>query len=114
MLTTNNLSELTGSAVTARGNIGAFGRSILSISSATTAGLNLYTDYVYFVTGTTTITLPTAVSNTNKYTIKNIDSSLYTTVATTSSQTIDGSSTVTIKPYTSLDFISNGTNWYII
>ena len=114
LLTTNNLSELTGSAVTARGNIGAFGRSILSISSATTAGSNLYTDYVYFITGTTTITLPTAVSNTNKYTIKNIDSSLYTTVATTSSQTIDGSATVTIKPYTSLDFISNGTNWYII
>lgn len=90
-------------------------RSISSVSTATAAGAAAGTDYVYLVSGNTTVTLPTAVGNSNLYTIKNTDGNI-TSIATTSSQTIDGSSspiTITTQ-YTSLDLISNGTNWDIV
>jgi fructose-1,6-bisphosphatase/inositol monophosphatase family enzyme len=88
-------------------------RSIASVSTATTAGATAATDYVYLVSGITTLTLPTAVSNLNKYTVKNTGSNAVT-VATTSSQQIDGTTTITLNPLDSVDLISNGTNWYII
>jgi len=88
-------------------------RSINVVSTPTTAGATALTDYIYIVTGTTTITLPTAVSNTNRYTVTNAGSNTVT-VATTGGQTIVGSATVTL-PITnmSLDFVSNNTNWTI-
>jgi hypothetical protein len=88
-------------------------RSISSISSATNAGATASTDYVYLVSGTTTLTLPTAASNTNRYTVTNTGTNTVT-VATTSSQTIDGSSTATLPiANMSLDFVSNGSNWVV-
>src|ERR1039458_2381538 len=88
-------------------------RSISSISSATNAGSSAGTDYVYLVSGTTTLTLPTAASNTNRYTVTNTGTNTVT-VATTSSQTIDGSSTATLPlANMSLDFVSNGSNWVV-
>jgi hypothetical protein len=42
-------------------------RSVNIISSNTNAGAAAATDYVYLVSGTTTLTLPTAVGNTNRY-----------------------------------------------
>jgi hypothetical protein len=90
-------------------------RLIQSVSTSTNAGATASTDYVYLVSGTTTITLPTAVGNTNMYTIKNIDASLTTTIATTSSQTIDGSLTATLPvSNTSLSLISDGSNWRVV
>jgi hypothetical protein len=90
-------------------------RSVNVVSTATAAGSTAGTDYVYLVSGTTTITLPTAVGNTNRYTIKRSGTGVVS-IATTSSQTIDGSSSpITINvQYVSLDFISDGTNWEII
>lgn len=69
---------------------------------------------IYFVSGTTILTLPTAVGNTNRYTVVNTGVGVVT-VNTTSSQTIIGSLTVTL-PITnmSLDFISDNSNWSII
>ena len=67
--------------------------------------------------GAVTITLYTAVGNTGKMvSVKKIDSSANAvTIATTSSQTIDGSTTKTISSqYNSLTMVSNGTNWDII
>lgn len=88
-------------------------RLISSTSSPTTAGNSASTDYVYLVSGSTTITLPTAIGNTNKYSITNVGVGLVT-VATTSSQTINGSTTATLPiPNMSLDFISNNTNWVV-
>lgn len=88
-------------------------RSINTISTATTALAVANTDYVYFISGTTTLTLPTAVANTNRYSITNTGVSTIT-VATTSAQTINGSSTATLPiSNMSLDFISNGSNWVI-
>ena len=50
-----------------------YGRSISTITVSTNAGSNARTDYVYNgnTTGAITLTLPTAVSNTNRYTVKN-------------------------------------------
>jgi hypothetical protein len=88
-------------------------RTITAISSPTTASAASLTDYVYLVSGTTTLTLPTAVGNSNLYTIKNVSGT--TTIATTSSQTIDGSTTATLGvQYTSLSVVSDGSNWNII
>jgi hypothetical protein len=66
--------------------------------------------------GPVTITLPTAAGNLNSYSIKKIDSSAsFVTVATTSSQTIDGGTTAVLKvQYVSITVVSDGSNWSII
>jgi len=90
-------------------------RGIYSVSTNTSAGSGANVDYVYLVSGTTTITLPTAVGNTNQYTIKRVNTGVVS-IATTSSQTIDGSaSPITItRQYVSLTLVSDGSNWNII
>ena len=88
-------------------------RSINTIAAPVTAGGVSNTDYVYYVSGTTTLTLPTAVSNTNRYSVTNTGSNIVS-VATTSAQTINGSTAATLPiANMSLDFISNGTNWVV-
>jgi hypothetical protein len=88
-------------------------RSINVISTATNAAADALTDYIYLVSGTTTVTLPTAVGNTNLYTVKNAGSAVVT-VDTTGGQTIDGGATYTINVPYAVDFISNNSNWFII
>ena len=93
-------------------------RSISSVSTNTAAGATAFTDYVYIVTGTSTITLPTAVGNTNKYTVVNAGVGTVTT-ATTSAQTINGAANsvqgAQASPYyPSEDYISDGANWFIV
>jgi hypothetical protein len=100
-------------AWTAGGGGSGISRSVNSISTATTAGDTIGTDYVYLVSGTTTLTLPTAVGNTNRYTVTNTGAATVT-VATTSSQTINGSLTVTLPiSNMALEFISDNANWTI-
>lgn len=95
-------------------NTTVFSRSVNSISTTQTAGSAALTDYVYLCTGTMTLTLPTAVGNTNRYTVKRVGSGTIT-VATTSSQTIDGSTTAALTvQYQTLEFISDNANWNII
>lgn len=84
-----------------------------TISTATTASNTAGVYYVYFVAAVTTLTLPTAVSSANLYTVKNTSTGTVT-VATTSSQTIDGSTTITLVPYQSVDILSDNTNWQLI
>jgi hypothetical protein len=100
--------DLTGTS-----GAGAIARSIVSISATTTAGAAAATDYVYLVTGTVTLNMPTAVGNSNRYTVKNVGSGTVT-VDGFGSETMDGSATVALSPNQSLDFISDGTNWRII
>jgi hypothetical protein len=89
-------------------------RVVTSVAVDTTAAAAASTDYVYFVSGTTTLTLPTAVSNTNRYTIKNTGVAIVT-VAFTGSETGDGSATVSLDTANmSLDFISDGSNYFIV
>jgi hypothetical protein len=88
-------------------------RSIITISGSVTADATELTDYVYLVAGAHTVTLPTAVSNTNRYTIKN-NYSAAITVDTTSSQTIDGATSIQIAPEDAVDLVSNNLNWYVV
>lgn len=62
-----------------------------------------------------TVTLPTAVGSTRIYRIKKIASANTLTVATTSSQTMDGDTTISITANNeSISVVSDGTNWRII
>lgn len=90
-------------------------RVVQVISAPATAGAVLGTDYVFLVSGTTTLTLPTAVGNTNQYTVKNTGGGVVS-VASTSAQTFDTTASPITIPvaHTSLDFISDGSNWRII
>lgn len=87
-------------------------RSVNVVSTATGAGSTAATDYVYLVSGTTTITLPTAVGNTNLYTVTRTGTNTVT-VATTGGQTINGAATATLlTQYETVSFISDNSNWY--
>lgn len=65
-----------------------------------------------------TITLPTAVGITGKqYYVKKTDSTIANiiTVGTTSAQTIDGATTVTLKTqYATVGVVSDGANWQLL
>lgn len=101
-------------AVPAGGGGGGNPFSMNVVSVNTNAGSTADTHYFYLVSGTTTITLPTAVGNTSIYTIKRTGVN-NVQVATTSSQTIDGGATpitLTVQ-YQSLNFVSDGSNWAI-
>lgn len=111
----NQQTKYTDITISATGGGGGSGitRLIQSVAVDTTMGSTAAVDYVYLVSGTTTITLPTAVSNSNLYTIKNVGTGVVT-VNTTSSQTIDGSLTITMPlQYTSVDIESDTANWNI-
>ena len=114
VLISSGLTATTISATTYLNLPASSVKSINSVSGNTNAGSNQSTDYIYFASNTITITLPTAISNTNSYVIKNVGTGTIT-INTTSSQTIDGSLTALIKvQYLSLTLISDGANWNII
>jgi hypothetical protein len=89
---------------------GGISRSINSVSANTTAGSAATTDYIYFCSSTMNLTLPSAVANTNCYTVKNTGAGVITIVGTVDG-TVNPKITVTNA---SLDIISDGTNWRIV
>jgi len=103
-----------GTSAPTWGTVTGFTRVVSSVNSNTAAGSTANTDYVYLVSGTTTVTLPAAAGNTNLYTIKRVGTNTVS-IATTAG-TIDGSaSPITItRQYVSLTLVSDGTNWNII
>ena len=93
---------------------GGITRSVNVTSGSYTLGSTALTDYVYLVAGSHAGTLPTASSNSNQYTIKN-NHSADITVTRAGSDTIEGTTSITIAPEDSVDLISNGTNaWSVI
>ncbi len=90
-----------------------------AITTKTADYTALTTDHTILVDATSnnvTITLPTAVGNSRLYTIKRIDGSVNTvTIATTSSQTIDGSTTYTglLTQYQTVAVQSNSSHYFI-
>ena len=89
-------------------------RIVTAISTNTAAGGTDKTDYVYLCSAALTLTLPTAVSNSNRYTVKRTGGGNIT-IATTASQTIDGASTYTIAVSNqAIDIVSDGSNWAVI
>lgn len=106
--TTGNYSDLIGVPATT-----GISRQIISISTNTTAAATASTDYIYLVTGSPTLTLPTAVGNKNIYTVTNVGVGT-PIVAFTSGQTGNGSSTVPLtRAGMSLDFVSDNSNFMI-
>lgn len=94
---------------------GGISRTVISQATSTTAGSTANTDYIYLVTGTTTITLPPAAGNSNLYTIKRVGTGVVT-IAAGGSDTIDGSVSAAINvQYQSLTLVSDNTStWNII
>ena len=95
---------------------GSMSNNLRTFSSSTSASIS---DYHLVFTGTSaaTLTLPDASTITGRsYIIKNVSSNSSTlTIATTSSQTIDGLSSWTLAlTNKSLTVVSNGSNWYAI
>ncbi len=93
-----------------------FSRSINVITTSTTAGATSNVDYVYIgnTSGNINLTLPTAVSNTNRYTVKNSNIGILT-VLTTSSQTIDGVTGYSLSTqFQAIDLLSNNSNWVVV
>lgn len=95
---------------------GSMSNSLRAFTAATSASI---TDYHLIFTGTSaaTLTLPDASSITGRaYVIKNASSNASVlTIATTSSQTIDGLTSWSLSQTNkSLTIISNGANWYAV
>lgn len=89
-------------------------RQIISVNAPTLLASNPNTDYVYLVSGTTTVTLPTAVDTKNQYTIKNVGIAVVT-IETTGGQTIDLSPSVSLPvSQSALSLISDNANWNIV
>ncbi len=88
-------------------------RSVTVTSGNVTAGNSAATDYVIFVAGAHTVSLPAATSNTNLYTIKN-NHTADITIDTVGTETIDGTASISIAPQESVQIISDGTNYFII
>lgn len=84
-------------------------------TAVTTTYAVLATDQTILATGTFTVTLPTAVGRAGQiYTIKNASTGVIT-IATTSSQTIDGSTTELLRfQYHTLTVESDNANWHVI
>jgi|KBSSwiS6_1023812.scaffolds.fasta_scaffold01478_3 hypothetical protein len=94
---------------------GSLSNNFRSFTASTTAA----TDHTLAFTGTSaaTLTLPDATTITGRvYVVKNASSNASTlTIATTSSQTIDGLSSWSLtQTNKSVTLISNGSNWYAI
>ena len=92
-------------------SLGGITFPITEINANYNVGVN---DYLIDVTGNTvTVTLPTAVGvNGQNYVIKNRGTGVVT-VATTSSQTIDGSNSKSLNNNDGIEIISDGSNWII-
>lgn len=111
--TTSSVGNLTLSNVTVNGMAAAY-------TARTTAYTPTATDFTIAANasaGAFSVTLPTAVGITGEmYVIKKVDSSANAvTVATTSSQTIDGATTRSLpRQYDAITVQSDGANWIII
>lgn len=94
--------------------LGSVSMPIAAKSAAYTLGAN---DSTILASGNTTLTLPSAVGiSGRKYIIKKTDSAATTVViATTGSQSIDGSTSVSLTTqYAVLRVQSDGTKWWVI
>lgn len=113
VLTTNGLGALYFSSVAATGGSGIT-RTTSVITASATASNAASTDYVYLCAAGLKLTLPTAISNNNLYTVKNTSNSSVL-IVTSAGQSIDGSSTALMPVQNqSLSFISNNSVWGVV
>jgi len=102
------LGSLKGSNILTTGSQVVGYRAISALRTLDTS------DYLINCTANSfTVTLPTAIGITGQqYVIKNSGTGTIT-IATTSTQTIDGSSTKTLTQYQNITVVSNGANWIV-
>lgn len=93
---------------------GGTSRSISTVAVSSVIAAPASTDIVIIANQGVQLTMPTAVANTNLYTIKNTSTSSVL-VSTTVGQTIDSDANGVILnvQYTSIDLISDNANWQI-
>ena len=103
----------TGWVAVAPGTGSGITRSVVSTSGSVTMGSTASTDYIYFVTGAHTLSLPAASGNTNRYTVKNNHSSAIT-VDTAGAENVEGGASISVPAGSSVDLASDGTNWWIL
>ena len=72
-------------------------RSVVITSGSATAGSAAATDYVYFIAGAHTMSLPAASANTTRYTFKN-NHSANVTINTVGAELIDGAASISLAP----------------
>lgn len=108
--TTKNVDITISSSGGGGGSVTGIIRSINTVSTSQAMGDTAGTDYVYLATAGVKLDLPTGVGNSNLYTVKNISNS-----SVLVSGTIDDDAAGVIMPvkYTSVDLISNDTDWKI-
>lgn len=85
-------------------------RSIVVTSGDFTAAAEELVDYVYFIAGAHTPTLPSALGNENLYTFKN-NHSAAVTIGTTGGQTINGAASYVLSAGMYVEIYSDNTNW---
>lgn len=110
--TTKNL-DLTITSSGGGSSVAGTTREINTVIVSSVIGSVAGIDYVTLCNAGLKATLPTAVGNTNLYTVKNIAASSVL-IATNASETIDGEAEI-IMPiqYTAVDLISDNANWHI-
>ena len=100
--------------VTTGGGGGGITRTTSIVTATTTLPAAASTDYVFFCAAGIQILMPTAISNTDLYTIKNTSTSSVLVVASVG-QAIDGSNTALMPTENeSLTFISNNSVWGVV
>jgi hypothetical protein len=113
--TTGSAATLTTSrtinGVSFNGSANISTRTVQSVTTSTTLGAA--GDYVALIGASGAPTLPTAVSNTSMYWLKNVDTA-DKTIATTSSQTIEGTTTIVLSANQAITVVSDGSNWRIV
>lgn len=114
VLTTDGNGITTWATAGASSVVSGITRLSSIISTSGNAGATNLVDYAYFANVGLKLTLPTAIGNTNLYTVKNVSTSSVL-IATTSAQTIDGSTTALIPLQNqSVDLLSDNANWNVV
>lgn len=114
-LSYQNNDNLKTTDLTIAGTGGGSGitRSISTVSVSSVVAATASTDIVVIVGAGVKLTMPTAVGNTNLYTIKNKFASSVM-VAANGAETIDGDANIILATkYVSVDLISDNANWQI-
>lgn len=88
-------------------------RVVISVSDDVTMAAASDTDYVYLLDRGAEATLPTAVGNTNRYTVKNLAIGASRLIAP-SGQEVDGGRHVRLGRNDAVDVISDGQNWWTV
>ena len=88
-------------------------RVVISVSDDVMMAAASDTDYVYLLDRGAEATLPTAVGNTNRYTVKNLAIGASRLIAP-SGQEVDGDRHVRLGRNDAVDVISDGQNWWTV